>query len=116
MSWVEIKKVNGDMSKTLDELIKEKMSRTVQTVRVRVESYCKGYISRTKVEIPIEVDTQKTQVILNTHIAPRDKLAAVNYGLEDSKHVFAYYEMTGYNTSSSKLDAFDITLTLITQG
>ena len=115
MSWAEIKKVNSDMSKTLDELIKEKMSRTVQNVTVRIQSYSASYMSRTKVEIPIEIDTQKTQVILNTHIAPRDRLLTVNYGLEDSKHVFAYYERVGHD-ESTRLSAFDITLTLITQG
>lgn len=117
MSWAEIKKVNSDMSKPLDVLIKELMQRKVQTVTIYLGTRATSLSNAATGELTEIVNPEKTVINIKSQISSENISGAVmslNYGLkEDGKTIYVYYTPKGNQTLGT---GFDIVFEAITQG
>lgn len=115
MSWAETKKINSDMSKPLDTLIKELLTRKVQTVDISLSGNATSLSTASTEELATTVDPTKTVVNLKSTLGSTtlDSIRSLSYGIKnDGKTIYAYYTPIGNHV----INKTHLVLEAITQG
>lgn len=115
MSWAEVKKINSDISKPLDTLIKELLTKTVQTVDISLSSSSISLSAAATEELSTTVDPTKTVVNLKSTLGSTvsDNINSLSYGIKsDGKTIYAYYTPKG----NTRITTTHLVLEAITQG
>lgn len=109
MSWAEVKKINSDMTKPLDELIIEKTNVKIQTITF---SFSSSVVAPNTITQTIsQVDTSKSIIVPISYIN-EPYVSSLSYAFTSSTEIKATRTITeGYSVTN-----FNATVLVITFG